>query len=294
MRRDRSRRTLLLAAALATAVLAPAGVAAAGPPAVATLAPAGVTFQGATLHGRVNPRGLDTAYFFQYGLTPAYGFRTASAAAGAGRAAIDVGAAIVNDFSGLRDPALAEVCAQTGAGLIIAHTRAAPKQKLLDPALDGRVLEDVTAFLAERIALATRLGMRFEQLALDPGPDLSKTPAQTIEVLRQLRALHSLRRPLLLAVSRKDFIGALTGRPPRARLAGTLAAIAYGVDAGAHLLRVHDVAEAADYLAVRQALRGEAAVEPGLRLAKDLRWEQADEAASAKRASAGSPAVIPR
>ncbi len=189
------------------------------------------------------------------------------------RAAIAAGAAIVNDVSGLRDPALTDVCADTGAGLVIMHTRAAPKEKLLDPSFDGRVVADVEEFLAERIALATDRGVAFEQLLLDPGPDFGKTPAQTVEVLRALPALHELGRPVLLAVSRKDFVGAITLRAPRARLAGTLAAVGYGVDAGAHVLRVHDVADVADYLAVRAALMGETELESGLRLATDLRRE---------------------
>ena len=189
------------------------------------------------------------------------------------RAAIAAGAAIVNDVSGLRDPALADVCAQTGAGLVLMHTRAAPKQKLLDPGLDGRVVADVEPFLRERIALAMNRGVAFEQLMLDPGPDFGKTPAQTVEVLRALPTLQALERPVLLAVSRKDFVGAITLRPPRARLAGTLAAVGHGVDAGAHVLRVHDVADVADYLAVRAALTGEAEVDSTLRLATGLRRE---------------------
>ncbi|HUA45068.1 MAG TPA: dihydropteroate synthase [Solirubrobacteraceae bacterium] len=190
-------------------------------------------------------------------------------------AAIAAGAAIVNDVSGLRDPSLAEVCAATGAGLVLMHTRAKPKEKLLDPSLDGTVVADVEAFLRRRIELARARGMDLEQLLLDPGPDFGKTPAQTVEVLRALPGLHALRRPLLLAVSRKDFIGAITGRPPRARLAGTLAAIGHGVDAGVHVLRVHDVAEAADFLAVRAVLSGEVEVDSELRLAVDLRREPA-------------------
>jgi dihydropteroate synthase len=189
-------------------------------------------------------------------------------------AAIAAGAAIVNDPSGLHDPRLAEVCARTGAGLILTHNRAAPKQKLLDEALDGRVLSDVMGFLEERVAHVTGRGVAFEQLLLDPGPDLSKTPAQTVEALRGLRVLHSLGRPLLLAVSRKDFVGAITGRPPQARLAGTLAAIGEGTDAGAHVVRVHDVAQASEFLAVRAALRGELELDPGLRLRDELRWDQ--------------------
>lgn len=192
------------------------------------------------------------------------------------RAAIAAGAAIVNDVSGLRDPELADVCAETGAGLVLMHTRAAPKQKREDRSLDGRVLADVEQLLGDRISVATGRGVAFEQLLLDPGPDFSKTPSQTVEVLRELGRLHALGRPLLLAVSRKDFIGAITGRAPRGRLAGTLAAVAHGVDAGAHLLRVHDVREVADFLAVRAVLRGESGIDPGLRLADELRWEQGD------------------
>ena len=190
------------------------------------------------------------------------------------RAAIAAGAAIVNDVSGLRDVSLAEVCADTGAALVLMHTRAAPKEKLLDRSFDGRVLADVQAFLSERIELATGRGVAREQLLLDPGPDFGKTPAQTVEVLRHLDVLHVFERPLLLAVSRKDFVGAITHRPPRDRLAGTLAAVGHGLDGGAHLLRVHDVAAAADFIAVRDALRGEADVDPALRLADEIRWEQ--------------------
>jgi dihydropteroate synthase len=186
-------------------------------------------------------------------------------------AAITAGAAIVNDVSGLRDPELADVCAGTGAALVLMHTRAAPKEKLLDPTLDGLVGADVKRFLRELISVAMAHGVSFEQLMLDPGPDFGKTPAQTVEVLREMSGLHALERPLLLAVSRKDFIGAITVRPPRARLAGTLAAIGYGVDAGAHVLRVHDVADVADYLAVRAALAGEAGIDSELRLDTDLR-----------------------
>jgi dihydropteroate synthase len=186
-------------------------------------------------------------------------------------AAIAAGAAIVNDVSGLRDARLAAVCAHTGAALVLMHTRAAPKQRLQDPDLYDDVVADVVAFLGERMDVARAHGVHDEQLILDPGPDFSKTPAQTIALLRRLEELHALGRPLLLAVSRKDFVGALTGRGPRDRLAGTLAALGRGVDAGAHVLRVHDVAAAADFLAVRAALRGELDVDPALALDDAIR-----------------------
>jgi dihydropteroate synthase len=172
-------------------------------------------------------------------------------------AAIAAGAAIVNDVSGLRDPALAEVCARGGAALVLMHTRVEPKGTLLDPGAYDDVVADVVGFLRERMAAARAAGVPEEALILDPGPDVAKTPAQTVAVLRRLDALHALGRPLLLAVSRKDFVGAITGRPPAERDAGTLAALAAGVDAGAAILRVHDVAGAADFLAVRAVLRGD-------------------------------------
>jgi dihydropteroate synthase len=173
------------------------------------------------------------------------------------QAAIGAGATLVNDVSGLRDPRLAEVCARTGAALVLMHTRAAPLHRVQDPDLYEDITGDVLGFLRERIALATAAGVVPEQLIIDPGPDFAKTPAQTIRLLADLERLHELGRPLLMAISRKDFIGALTGRPPRERLAGTLAALAHGVDKGAHIFRVHDVSDAADFLKVRAALAGE-------------------------------------
>jgi dihydropteroate synthase len=177
-------------------------------------------------------------------------------------AALSAGAAIVNDVSGLRDPALADLCAATGAGLVLMHTRVEPKGTLLDPGAYDDVVADVTAFLRERMELATARGVDPEQLLLDPGPDFAKTPAQTVAVLRRLDALHALGRPLLLPISRKDFVGAITGRPPRERLAGTLAALSAAADAGAHVLRVHDVAAARDFLDVREVLRGDRELGP--------------------------------
>jgi dihydropteroate synthase len=108
---------------------------------------------------------------------------------------------------------------------------------------------------------------------LDPGPDFAKTPAQTVEVLRHLDQVRALGRPLLLALSRKDFIGAVTHRPPRERLGGTLAAVGHVVAQGgaATILRVHDVAVVADYLAVAAVLAGRADLAPDARLPVHLR-----------------------
>lgn len=192
------------------------------------------------------------------------------------RAAIAAGASIVNDVSGLRDPELADVCAETGAALVLMHTLAAPRERLQDPDLYDDVTHEVVGFLRERIALALSRGVGHEQLIVDPGPDFAKTPAQTIRLLAEVGRLHELGLPLLMAISRKDFIGALTGRAPRARLAGTLAALSHGVAHGAHIFRIHDVAAAADFLAVRAVLALEVDVGRDLALSEEIRYERLD------------------
>ncbi len=121
------------------------------------------------------------------------------------------------------------------------------------------------------MAAARAAGVGEDRIVLDPGIDIAKSPAESIELLRRLPELAELGRPLLLAVSRKDFVGVLTGRPPAARDAGTLAAVGAAVRGGAHIIRVHDVAGARDYLRVHDALAHGA--DSGLELAPDLRRE---------------------
>jgi dihydropteroate synthase len=185
------------------------------------------------------------------------------------RAAIDAGAAMINDVSGLIDEGVADACAESGAALVVMHTRARPKEKAF-PGYDD-VVADVLLFVRERMDAARARGVGEDQLVVDPGPDFAKTPAETIEVLRRLSELGDLGRPVLLAASRKDFVGALCGRSPADRLAGTLAAIGEGVTAGAAIVRVHDVAATRDFLTVRAALRGEIEVPRELRLDQHLR-----------------------
>ena len=187
------------------------------------------------------------------------------------RAALAAGAVMINDVSGLSDPGVADACAESGAALVLTHTRVPPKQKGF-PVYDD-VVEDVAELLMERAAEARARGVHDEQLVLDPGIDLAKTPAESVEVIRRLPELARLGRPLLLAVSRKDFVGALTERPPAARLAGTLAAIGAAADGGAAILRVHDVAEASDFLRVQAALKDADGHVP--HLAEELRREPA-------------------
>jgi dihydropteroate synthase len=188
-------------------------------------------------------------------------------------AVLVAGAAMVNDVSGLLYPDVARLCGSVGAGLVIMHTRAAPKHKVLDTGLYDDVTGDVVDFLRARIDAAVARGMAPEAVIVDPGPDFAKTPAQTVEVLRKLDRVRALGRPVLLALSRKDFVGAITGRPPRARLGGTLAAVGALAGPGT-ILRVHDVGAVRDYLAVAAVLAGRTDLPADARLAEGLRWER--------------------
>ncbi len=186
-------------------------------------------------------------------------------------AAVGCGAALINDTSGLLDPEVADIAAGTRAGLVLMHTRAQPKAVHF-PSYEDPVL-DVLEFLRERVALATDRGVAHEQILLDPGLDYAKAPLESIEVLRHLGELAVLQRPILLAVSRKYFIGLLADARPEDRLAGTIAALEFGVSAGAQIVRVHDVAEVTQYLRLRAALHGQGEVDVlGRRDDERLKW----------------------
>ena len=155
-------------------------------------------------------------------------------------AVLAVGAAIINDTSGLLDPALARLCARDGAALVVMHTRATPKREAF-PDYRGQVVSDVVGFLRERMEVALGEGLDPECVVLDPGPDFTKTPAESIAVLREFGLLNELGRPVLAAISRKYFLGAITATAPDDRLPETLAAAGFCARAGAAILRVHDV-----------------------------------------------------
>lgn len=188
-------------------------------------------------------------------------------------AVLAAGASIVNDVSGLRYPEVASLCAAAGAGLVLMHNRSKPKERLTDPLLYDDVTADVVTMLREQMAVAEAAGVQREAILLDPGPDFSKTPHQTVTVLREIEQVRALGRPLLLALSRKDFVGAITLRRPKERLAGTLAAIGHLAAQPGYVFRVHDVAEVADYLQVAAVLAGDADIPPDLQLPPELRRE---------------------
>ncbi len=171
------------------------------------------------------------------------------------RRAIEAGAGVINDTSGLRDPAMAEAVAGTGASLVICHSLAPPRTAFPAPAYDD-VTAEVTAFLEQRAEVARAHGVRDEQLILDPGPDLNKNTLHTLELTRRLREIADLGHPLLSAVSNKDFIGETLGAAQQDRLAGTLAAVVFGILNGARIVRVHDVRAAVDAVRMTEAMLG--------------------------------------
>lgn len=172
-------------------------------------------------------------------------------------AALHAGAHIINDISGLMHEELAQIVASHNAGYILMHNRGRPKVRLTDANLYEDVVADVLEFMDNRLSTLAAAGVSRQQIILDPGPDFAKTPAQTVEVLRRIGALLDYRRPVLFPVSRKDFIGAITGRPPRERLAGTLAAIAHTLTlTRSGIYRVHDIADVRNFLDVWDVLQG--------------------------------------
>jgi len=171
------------------------------------------------------------------------------------RAAIAAGASIVNDTTGLRDPAMADVIAEGGAGVVIAHSLAAPRMPHPDPHYDD-VVAEVAAFLTERRGLASVRGIPHERIILDPGHDLNKNTLHSLELTRRLGELAALGSPLLVALSNKDFVGETLGRDRGDRLAGSLAAAVHCVLHGARIVRAHNVRETIDAVRMVEAIAG--------------------------------------
>lgn len=172
------------------------------------------------------------------------------------RRCLAAGAGVVNDTSGLHDPAMAEVVAESGATVVITHSLAAPHVHWPRPHYDD-VAAEIAEHLAVRVERALAAGITAEQIVVDPGHDLNKTTRQTLELTRRLAELTTaLPYPLLAAVSRKDFIGEALDRDKEERLAGGIAAATWCMMAGARIVRMHDVAEARDAVAMFAATMG--------------------------------------
>jgi dihydropteroate synthase len=170
------------------------------------------------------------------------------------RAALAAGATFVNDVSALRgDPELAGVVADARCDVCLMHMLGDPRTMQDDPRYDD-VVDDVRAFLEERLAFATAAGIAEERIVVDPGIGFGKTAQHNLTLLRRLAELHALGRPVMVGVSRKSFLGRLTGREVAAdRVAATVAANVLALERGATLFRVHDVAPTADALTVATA-----------------------------------------
>jgi dihydropteroate synthase len=169
-------------------------------------------------------------------------------------AGLDAGAAIVNDVTALGvAPEIAALCAERGAGLVLMHMQGTPRTMQESPVYDD-VVDDVKAFLAERLELALSMGVEEERVWLDPGIGFGKTLEHNLELLRRLGELRELGRPLVVGTSRKSFIGKIDGSAVDDRIGGTIASSVLAAAEGAEVLRVHDVAEAHQAAAVAAAI----------------------------------------
>lgn len=171
-------------------------------------------------------------------------------------AALEAGARIVNDVTALRgDPAIGGLCADRGAGLVLMHMRGDPRTMQDEPRYDD-VVDDVRAFLAERLEATLAAGVAEERIWLDPGIGFGKTLDHNLELLRRLGELRELGRPLVVGASRKSFIGKIDGSEVGDRLGGTIASSVLAAAAGADVLRVHDAAESRQALLMAAAILG--------------------------------------
>jgi dihydropteroate synthase len=170
-------------------------------------------------------------------------------------AAIEAGASVINDTTGIHDPRLADVVAASDATLVITHSLAAPRQPAPKPHYDD-VAGDIAAFLRDRVEFALSRGIPEERLVVDPGHDLNKNTFQTLELTRRLGEITAIGLPTLAAVSNKDFVGESLDRDKPDRLAGSLAAATVSVMLGARIVRMHATRESVDAMRMVEAILG--------------------------------------
>ena len=169
-------------------------------------------------------------------------------------AALDAGASIVNDVTAFRgDPEIASLCAERGCDVVLMHMLGTPRTMQDEPRY-ADVVDDVKAFLAERVESALAAGVAEERIWIDPGIGFGKTVEHNLELLRRLGELRDLGRPIVVGTSRKRFIGAITGREADERIGGTVASNVLALVNGADAFRIHDVAEVKQALDVADAL----------------------------------------
>ncbi len=172
------------------------------------------------------------------------------------KAALDAGAHVVNDVTGLADPAMRELVRVQGAGAVVMHMQGTPQTMQLAPSYPAGVVPAVVQFFESRLHDCTEAGIAAGQVALDPGIGFGKTAAQCWELIACLAEFGRFGRPVCLGVSRKGFIGKATGRTPPDSLAGSLAIACHALAAGAaQILRVHDVAATRDAVKVFERIQ---------------------------------------
>jgi len=169
------------------------------------------------------------------------------------RAALDCGASMVNDISGLRDRDMARVVAKYKCALIIMHMKGRPRSMQRSPVYKS-LIEEIIGYLENAIRLARRSGIPQEKIIIDPGIGFGKSLEHNLAILKSLREFKALGRPILVGVSRKSFIGKILNEPPEKRLYGTLASCVLAALNGADILRVHDVKEVKQALKLLQAI----------------------------------------
>lgn len=178
--------------------------------------------------------------------------------AGVAQQALEAGAAIVNDISGLRfDPAMPGIIAAYKVPVVIMHIKGTPRDMQLNPVYTA-LIPEIIAYLRESISIAMRAGIPEEMLILDPGLGFGKTFEHNLQILNRLAEFSALGKPLLLGPSRKAFIGRILDNAPSSeRLEGTAAAVTASILNGAHIVRVHDVKEMARVARVADAIKKE-------------------------------------
>jgi dihydropteroate synthase len=169
------------------------------------------------------------------------------------RAVLAEGASMINDIDALTAPGALEAVAASDCGVCLMHKQGDPETMQQDPRYQD-VVGEVLGFLSERLSACKRAGIDPVRIAIDPGFGFGKTVAHNLRLLKDLRAFTALGVPVLAGWSRKSSLGAITGRPAGERLAASLAAALLAVQHGAKILRVHDVGETRDALAVMQAM----------------------------------------
>lgn len=170
--------------------------------------------------------------------------------------ALDAGAAMVNDISGLRsDPEMPSVVSQYEVPVVVMHIRGKPKDMQQNPVY-ASLIPEILAYLEESIAIAAEAGISQDKIIIDPGIGFGKTFVHNLEIIHNLPMLSALRKPVLIGPSRKAFIGNILGdAPPGERLGGTAAAVAIAIFNGANIIRVHDVKEMVKVAKVADAVK---------------------------------------